>query len=77
MRGLFLAAVGAAVLSVTLDGCGTAPYELAVSDRQRAEDEKVCAGSGLKPGTNQFEKCLQDQTLTRMHPTPSDKVSPR
>jgi hypothetical protein len=77
MRSLFLATIGGAVLSATLAGCGTTPYDLAMNHRQRAEDEKVCTGAGFKPGTNQFEKCLQDRSLTRMRPTPSDPVAPR
>jgi hypothetical protein len=73
----FLAALAAAALSVALASCGTTPYDIAMSDRQHAEDEQACKDSGFKPGTNQFEKCMQDRHLTRMHLTPSDSVSPR
>jgi hypothetical protein len=73
----FLAALAAAALSVALAGCGTTPYDIATSDRQHAEDEQACKDSGIKPGTNQFEKCLQDRRLARMPLTPSNGVSPR
>jgi hypothetical protein len=77
MQKSFLAAIGAVVLSATLTGCGTTPYDVAMSDRQRVEAEQICATAGFKPGTNQFAKCMQDHDLARMHVTPSDNVSPR
>jgi predicted small lipoprotein YifL len=76
-RKVFLEALAAAVLSVALTGCGTTPYDIAMSDRQHAEDEQACRDSGFKSGTNQFEKCMQDRHLARMRLTPSDSVSPR
>lgn len=73
----FLAAAGAAVLSALLAGCGTTPYDLAMNDRRHAQDEQACAGAGVKPGTNQFAKCMQDRNLARMDLSPSSAVSPR
>jgi predicted small lipoprotein YifL len=77
MRSSFLAVIGVAVLSASLAGCGSTPYELVMSDRQHAEDEKVCTGAGFKPGTNQYEKCLQDQNLARMRRTAGDAAAPK
>jgi hypothetical protein len=77
MRKSFLTAIGTAILSAMLAGCGTTPYDLVMSDRQHAEAEQACTGAGFKPGTNQFAKCMQDRDLARMHLAPSDSVSPR
>jgi hypothetical protein len=77
MRMSFLAAAGAAILSVTLTSCGTTPYDLVMSDRQHAEAEQACTGAGFKPGTNQFAKCMQEHDLARMHLMPGDNASPR
>jgi hypothetical protein len=77
MLKLFLVAIGAAILSAALMGCGSTPYDLVMSDRQRAEAEKACTGAGFRPGTNQFARCLQDRSVTRTHITPDDNVSPR
>jgi hypothetical protein len=73
----YIAAIGAAVISVVLAGCGSTPYDLVRRDRQHSEDERLCAGAGFKPGSNQFATCMQDQDLARMRPTTSDSVSPR
>jgi hypothetical protein len=76
-RKALLAVLAVAALSAALAGCGTTPYDVAMRDRQHAEDEQACKDSGLKLGTNQFEKCMQDRNLARMPLTPSDRVSPR
>lgn len=73
----FLTAVGAAILSAMLAGCGTTPYDLMINDRQHAQDEQSCTAAGFKPGTNLFAKCMQDHGLARMDLKPSSTVSPR
>ncbi len=77
MQKSFLAAIGVAILSAMLGGCGTTPYDLAMSDQQRTEAEQACTGAGFKRGTNQFVTCMQDRDLARMHLAPNDSVSPR
>ena len=77
MLNPFLTAVGAAILSAPLAGCGSTPYDFVMNDRQHAQDEQACAGAGFKPGTNEFAKCMQDPDLARMDLKPSDSVSPR
>jgi hypothetical protein len=69
--------IGAAILSAPLTGCGSTPYDLVMNDRRQAQTEQACTAAGLKPGTNQFGKCMQDHALARMDLTPSTTVSPR
>jgi hypothetical protein len=56
----------AVLLSATLAGCTA--YDLTMRERQHAEDAQACSGSGYKPGTNEFAKCLQDHDLMRIAP---------
>jgi len=64
----FLArATVAILLAATLAGCTL--YDLRTRERQHADDVQACTGSGYKPGTNEFAKCLQDHDLTRMRAT--------
>jgi hypothetical protein len=64
----FLAIAAVAILlAATLAGCTL--YDLRMRERQHAEDVQACTGSGYKPGTNEFAKCLQDHDLTRMRAT--------
>ena len=60
----------AILLASTLACC--AMYDVRMCERQHAEDEQACTGSGYKPGTNEFAKCLQDHDLTRMRSTLRD-----
>jgi hypothetical protein len=60
----------AVLLAATLGGC--AAYDVRMRERQQAEDEQACTGSGYKPGTNDFAKCLQDRNLVRMRTTFGD-----
>jgi hypothetical protein len=62
----FAAAKGVIVVLITALLTGCAFYQARMLERQRAEDEQACTGSGYKQGTNEFAKCLQDYDLTRM-----------
>ena len=63
----------ATLLAATLGGC--TPFDVVMRERQHAGDEQACTGSGYKPGTNQFVKCMQDRDLTRMRATLIDSGS--
>jgi hypothetical protein len=58
------------LLAAILSGC--AAYDVRMRERQYTEDEQACTGSGYKPGSNDFAKCLQDRNLIRMRATLSE-----
>jgi hypothetical protein len=64
----FLARAAVAILLAATLACCTL-YDVRMRERQHAEDMQACTGSGYKPGTNEFAKCLQDHDLTRMRAT--------
>jgi hypothetical protein len=64
----FLAKAAVAVLLAAMLACCTV-YDVRMRERQHDEDAQACTGSGYKPGTNEFAKCLQDHDLTRMRAT--------
>lgn len=73
----FLTIVAAAIVSGLLNGCGTTPYDLVMTDQKHAQDTQACQAAGIKPDTNQFAKCMQEHELARMDFKPTSSVSPR